>query len=260
MLKIYIPTHGRADGPQSAYHQLNAAGLDPMLVVDESEAHLYDRKRYRLYAAPVKGIAAKRQWIVEHAGNKKFVQVDDDMTIAMVDFVFDGDGVSVDYSEKCRIVKDPSPAFVKRQFAMMDGMLDDYAHGGFHTRAFVNHAEQPRVLNRGYYRQIMGFNPKLWGKPAPRYGGNTAEDVRFMLQLLERGLDYFLITSSCMIENVPKGQKKTWSHWTQDEKNKDMVALAKEYERFAFQNPDGRWGLRYAAILKAAKARNERNV
>jgi hypothetical protein len=110
-------------------------------------------------------------------------------------------------------------------------------------------------MNRGYYRQIMAFNPRLWGKPAPTYGGNTAEDVRFMLQLLERGLDYFLITSACMIENVPRGQAKTWSHWTQEEKNKDMIDLAARYKEHCFINADGRPGLRYAAILKAAKKR-----
>lgn len=250
MLKIYIPTHGRADGPQSAYHQLEAAGLEPMLVVDRSEADKYDSKKYSFYAADVRGIAQKRQWIVDHAGKKKFVQIDDDMTIAMVHHV---DG-------RCLIQKDPPPRILKAEFALLDSLLDDYAHGGFHTRAFVNHAAQPYITNRGYYRQIMAFNPRLWGMPAPRYVGNTAEDVRFMLQIIERGLDYFLITSSCMIEVVPKGQKQTWSHWTQDEKNKDMVKLAQEYKQFAFQNPDGRWGLRYAAILKAAKQRNERNV
>ena len=248
-MKIYIPTHGRADGPQSAYHQLDAAGLSPYLVVDKSEMH-DGYKKYRTVLAPVRGIAQKRQWIVDLAGKEKFVQVDDDMMVAMVEHE----------NGKCKIIKDPKPKLVRQQFDLMEDLLDEYAHGGFHTRAFVNHAAQPYVLNRGYYRQIMGFNPRLWGLPAPRYVGHTAEDVRFMLTMLERGLDYFLITSSCMIEVVPKGEKKTWSHFTQDEKNRDMAELAREYEQHAFRNPDGRWGLRYAGILKAAKRRNERNV
>ena len=78
-------------------------------------------------------------------------------------------------------------------------------------------------------------------------------DVRFMLELLKRGKDYFIITSSCMIENVPRGQRATWSHWQQDEKNADMVALAKDYAPFAFQTKDRRTALRYASILKHYK-------
>jgi len=200
-------------------------------------------KKYRHVKAPVRGIAQKRQFIVEHADRSKFMQVDDDMTLAHV----------YEDGEKVRIENSPTPPLVRIAVKLASDLLDQYAHGGFHTRHFVNYAPRPYVLNRGYYRQIMCFNPKMFKDPAPQYTGNTAEDVRFMLELLKRGKDYFLITDYCMLEHVPRGERKTWSHWSQEEKIKDMKALAKEHEQFSFTTADGRPALRYAAILKHYK-------
>lgn len=242
-LRIYIPTLGRPNS-QEAYNQLDAAGLKPVLVLDETDAAPYTG--YRQLRVAVKGIAQKRQAIVEHAGKRKFAMLDDDIVIKAVDF---------DMLEKCEISL-PSSARLTQEFERAEDLLDQYAHGGVHTRHFVNYAKQPYELNRGYYRQVAFFNPKLMGR-VPRYTGETAEDVRFMVALLEQGLDYFIMTSCCMTEVKDKALP---THFRQEQKNKDMRDLGDEYPKFVRATKDGRITLSYAGILKAAKHRNTVNV
>lgn len=235
-MKIYIPTLGRPD-EQPAYEQLNRAGLEPWLVVDKSDCS--DYSRYRSLEASVRGIAEKRQWIVEHAGRQKFCMIDDDMTI----------GIVYRSGDVCTIDRHPTPGKVRGQFEAANKLLNTFAHGGVHTRHFVNYAKQPYETNRGYYRQIMFFNPALVPR-MPAYVGYTAEDVRFKIALLEQGLDYFIMTSCCMLETKAKSLP---THFTQDSKNKDMRALGAEYPDHVRKTKDGRITLSYSGILKAAK-------
>lgn len=245
MLDIYIPTHGRADGPQTAYTQLEAAGLRPTLVADASEPQQGYRGRRTLFA-PVRGIAPKRQWIADRSHGRKFMMIDDDIQLASV----------THKDDKCVIDKEPSGSLLQVHISAIEVLLEEYAHGGVHTRHFVNYQKQPYIENRGYYRQIMAFNPRLFPQnPPPRFRGTTAEDVRYMLDLLDQGKDYFIYTALCMIEVVPRGQKKTWSHWDQQLKNEDMTRLTAQYMNHRFITADGRYALRYANILKDAKKR-----
>lgn len=241
-MQIYIPTLGRSEPiEQPAYAQLSAAGLNPLLVVDKTDKA--DYSGFNCLRANVKpGIAAKRQWILAHAlaNSVKFCQFDDDMTISAVDMVDD----------KCVISK-ASNARVRQEMNRAEKLLDKYAHGGVHTRHFVNHAKKPFILNRGYIRQIGFYNPALMPK-VPKYTGRTAEDVRFMVDCLEQGLDYFMLTSCCMIEiksaNLP-------SHFTQLDKNVDMIEFTSQYPQFVRDTADGRVTMAYALLLRAAKQR-----
>lgn len=239
-MKIFVPTKDRPND-QRAYMQLEAAELHPVLVVDKSDKA--DYSKYRHVRVNVKGIAAKRQACLEMADGQKFAMFDDDMTISAVD--------DDECSPPSCLITEPSPARVRREIDKAERLLNRYAHGGVHTRHFVNYAKKPFVLNRGYYRQIMFFNPAKM-LPVPRYEGRTAEDVRFMLRLLDQGLDYFLLTSCCMVEKEPRWQAQNWS---QEEKNADMLELAAEYPKFTRPTKDGRITLTYAGILKHAKRR-----
>lgn len=235
-MKIFIPTLGRPD-EQLAYQQLVNAGAAPILVVDETEQA--DYTKFRHVRVSVVGIAAKRQAILEMAAGEKFAMFDDEMTINRVDFV---DG-------KC-VIAIPTPRRVAAELNKAERLLDKFAHGGVHTRHFVNYAKQPYETNRGYIRGGLGFfNPALMPK-VPRFEGNSAEDVRFMIGLLRQGLDYFLLTSCCMVEVKSKTLR---SHWTQEEKNADMRTLADENKKYARATKDGRLTLTYAGILKDAK-------
>lgn len=242
-MQFYIPTKGRPD-EQPAYDQLEEAGLKPVLVVDRSEHDLYLDTARLILTVPDGGIAAKRQHIINHAlkqGHHKICVLDDDMEIHAVD------KTAVDKATTFR----PGSFRLRVEVAAIDELLEVYAHGGIHTRHFVNYAKQPHELNRGYYRQIMFFNlarmPRI-----PKYVGHTAEDVRFMIALLEQGLDYFIATSCCMKEIKSKVLK---THFTQGDKDKDMRALAAEYPTAARELKDGRVTLSYAKILKKAKKR-----
>lgn len=247
-MKLYIPTRGRPD-EQPAYEQLDAAGLKPILVVDKDE---YEKNNQYVgktcLVFPGGGIAAKRQFIVDHAGDSKFGMIDDDMEIHAVDETLTVSPQGATPKTKC-VISLPDTERILSEFGYVEALLEEFAHGGVHTRHFVNYAKKPYTVDVGYYRQVMFFNPKLMPLK-PSYVGNTAEDVRFMLALLRQGLSYFIMTSCCMVERKAKSLP---THFTQSGKDKDMVELAKEFPKFVRVTKDGRVTLSYAAILKAAK-------
>lgn len=237
-MRIFIPTLGRSC-EQRAYVQLTSAGLEPVLVVNKTDPA--DYASYNHVRVNAKGIAPVRQAVVQLAGRDKFAMFDDDMTLNAVDIEPNG---------KCSIYE-PTPKRLASEIKKIDKLLDKYAHGGVHTRHFVNYARQPYELNRGYLRSVVFFNPALM-KTVPRYEGYSAEDVRFMIGLLQQGLDYFIVTSCCMIE---KKSKAVPTHFTQEKKNADMLVLGAEYPKHVRPTRDGRITLSYAGILKEAKKR-----
>jgi hypothetical protein len=224
-------------GEQRAYEQLSQAGFEPTLVLNKTDTA--DYSGYRHVYVPAKGIAPVRQAILELAAGDKFAMFDDDMTLNRVD-VIDG---------KC-VIGVPTPRRLASEINKIDKLLDKYAHGGVHTRHFVNYAKQPYELNKGYHRSVVFFNPALM-PVVPRYVGYSAEDVRFMIGLLEQGLDYFIATSCCMIE---KKSKVVPTHFTQEKKNVDMYALAAEYPKHA-RPQKTHMSMSYRGILKDAKKR-----
>lgn len=240
-MKLFIPTLGRPGvEEQLAYKQLNDAGLEPTLVLDASDPS--DYAGFRNVRVKVRGIAAKRQAILEMAKGEKFGMFDDEVTINRVDIV----------EGKC-LIGVPTPRRVAAEIKKANKLLNQYAHVGvFPTRQFINYAKQPYTLNNGYIRGgLCFFNPKLM-PVVPRFEGNSAEDVRFMIALLEQGLDYAIMTS-CHMREIKS--KTLYSHWTQEEKNADMRTLGEEYPNFTRPTKDGRITLTYAGILKAAKKR-----
>lgn len=238
-MRIYIPTLGRPN-EQHAYTQLRTAGLDPTLVIDESDESDYDD--YQFVRVGVKGIAAKRQACLHMARGRKFAMIDDDITFNRADMV-----------EGKLVTGVPTPRRLALEFKNIDKLLNTFAHVGIYpTRQFINYAKQPYTTNNGYIRGgACFFNPALM-PVVPRFEGHSAEDVRFMIALLEQGLDYAIVTSLYVNEIKSKTLP---SHWNQEQKNKDMHQLASEHPRFARPLKDGRVTLTYAGILKAAKRR-----
>lgn len=243
-MKFYIPTRSRPN-TQRAYAQLTAAGFtDVWLVVDRDQEALYRPICPKLVLSPIGcGIAGARQAALRHAGQDKHAVFDDDTTLGAVDENI--------VTGKCTIDNEPDPKRVRAELLSAAKLLDTFAHGGVHTRHFVNYAERPYITNRGYPRQIMFFNPRLIAE-LPKYRGRTAEDVRFFLACLEQGLDYFLLTSCCMIEKKSADIK---THFNQEMKNEDMLELGEQYKKYVRPTADGRITLGYAQILKDAKKR-----
>lgn len=241
MMRVYIPTRGRPS-EQPAYHQLEAAGLGPTLVVDNDEAHLY--REYRSIAIPRGSIAFKRQFILEHAAGAKFAQVDDDVVFHRVSFT----------GSQCRILT-PEPGDLRYDFAQAESDLSAWAHGGIHQRSFVNSAPRQMALNRGYYRQVIFMNPELvrsHGKQMPRYEGHGSEDLKFMVKLLEMGFDYFILTSCCISE---KRSKELPSHFTQEQKDADLAETWARHAHHTKNLKNGRKTLSFSGILKEAKSK-----
>lgn len=239
MIRIYIPTHNR-NTEQRAYHQLDQAGLRPVLVVDVTDDA--DYKGFRVLRASVKGIAQKRQWILDHAGPLLHVQVDDDITFSLVEHVGGKCLISPASNKQCKhLFEELAPA-----------MLETFAHGGMHTRHFVNGKAQPYVQNSGYYRQVAFFNPRLFKGEVAYWPAKlkTSEDISIMLQLIRQQLPWFLITQYCMVEKEPRGQPQTWS---QELKDKDYKAFihANKLEPY-LRHMKNRSVLSWSAIYKAA--------
>lgn len=256
-MKIYIPTRGRwHPWEQRGYRQLEDAGMKPVLVVDSDEKEHYGDYRHVVMpdhtvdVNPLERISVKRQYIIEltkqeliQFGDGKVAQVDDDVTIATVKFGSD--------NMTCKINDLPSKDEIQAEYGIANELLDKYAHGGVHTRHFVNSAPRKVQLNRGYYRQISFFNLSKM-KPIPRYGGGGSEDVKFMIELLNQGLDYFILTSCCMVE---KQAKRLPSHFTQEQKDLDFKEVWDKHAAYVKHLRNGRVTLSYSKILKDAKKR-----
>jgi hypothetical protein len=81
-------------------------------------------------------------------------------------------------------------------------LLEKYAHGSVHSRAFANYAAQhyyPYALNRDRCIRVLCYNKDLFKKPVKFYGKSTA-DFTMMVQLLKQGLDWFMVTEICTSE------------------------------------------------------------
>lgn len=233
-MNIYIPTI-RAGEHQRTFHQLAAAGLRPWLVPDTHDFPGNGMFKGNVVTFPGingKGIAAKRQAILEHSGMLPFCMIDDDLTLKRV-------------LKNGKII-DASANELNTLFTIkLPKLLTKYAHGGIGQRLFINSTFKygyPHHVTHGHYRQVLCFNPALFGGPV-KYEFDSCEDLWVFTQLCMQGRDWFTVNSFCIQEKNSKAAPPTWSieHKRAVMDNlfrqvpKEFVSMSERGKRIAFR-------------------------
>jgi hypothetical protein len=181
-IRIYIPTLGRVDKQVALKFIPPALRGDVCLVAPSSETKALLKHGVYVLACNVKGIAAKRDWILKHAekmGERKIVMIDDDVGIQRRRK--DGRILGISDEEYVQAIE-----WLARQ-------LDAVAHCGFTHRASAWAAEGTevvgtRMMNILAYdvgRVLDGGFSFTKGLPKDR---PVMEDFHMTLQLLRAGL------------------------------------------------------------------------
>lgn len=135
--------------------------------------------------APVKGISATRQWIMDyHVGSGKLLMFDDDLKFAK------------------RRLDDPTkfeaiPPQDWRMAAMLDLMwdaLDDAPVVGLASRGGANRDTRPWRLNQRLF-DVMGFNMHVVRSEGFRYQKRFMEDFDLQLQFLTAGYPTLMLNA-----------------------------------------------------------------
>lgn len=171
---IYIPTRGR---PHVQKTVKNLLGVRPFkLVLSKDDPYLAE---YRIkfkgqhIVCDATGIAATRQFIRRHAGNRKHIMLDDDLT-----FFYRG--------RSGRFSRASHKYDVMRLFTWLEKALDSHAHAGVVDKFMSTY--RPRGTKEfGRYNQILGYNfgllqkARVGLKPDFRTPVNEEHDMHLQL-------------------------------------------------------------------------------
>lgn len=185
-MKLYIPTFGRSD------RQVTYDGLPPALqrhtklVVQRSEAKLYDGYPIIVLPPSITTIAPTRQWIITSGhtafggGDPLLVMLDDDLRWSK--------RRTDDYAKFLACDAKDTVAM----FKLLEGLLKRYTHASIHPRegAHARATLQVPVLENVRLTRVLGYNMdrlKLV-KPAVKFNRlPLQEDFDVTLQLLRAG-------------------------------------------------------------------------
>lgn len=187
-MRIYIPTLGRVER-RTTYRAL-PADLEPVLVAYKAEAAQYRELGCNVLEVPqgIKGIAAKRHWLVHEGHNLKkhgpgIIMLDDDL------------------SWYDRRKDDPTkfatatPASLRRMFAEVEKMLGKHVHGSIAAR------EQGHTRTDRFYYNSRPLRALAYDVAAMRKLGIPFNRLPFMedfdvtLQLLRAGHSNFIVNN-----------------------------------------------------------------
>jgi hypothetical protein len=179
---IYIPTRGRVD-KQKTYHRLPQSVKDyAVLVCPPDEVEEHNSRGRNAVACEAVGIAATRDWIIEHAienGIWHLMMLDDDMILQRRRE--DGRITNCDDQEMLDAIQ------------WVYNSLGDYAHVGLGTR-FLGYNEPGEHVNTTRMMYALAYDVRVItsvgatfckGMPQP----STMEDFNMTLQLLKAGYD-----------------------------------------------------------------------
>lgn len=193
-MNIYIPTFGRHDH-QPVYHQLVAAGLRPVLVVDKRDPYHYNNFEHLRWR--FESLHDKEHWIAMRQYTVgPYIQLDDDLTIC-----------TARAGQRIEVATGAEIRAMLIDVQMYFGKRPQLAQIGVHQRAFVNYADKPYTYNKGMFPfRVRAYNPLVWKRPLAPYpivvdGHN---DVWTWFDLVRQGLDYATITDCCHKDNLYK--------------------------------------------------------
>jgi hypothetical protein len=184
---IIIPTYGRAKRQETLAH-LQRAGLHPILVVQDREAHEYAHITAQKVILPpsITTIAPTRQYILESVGShNKMVMLDDDLVF----FVRRKDDPTKFHDARSQDIVD--------MFSLIDQWLMSYAHVGIAPREGGNRITSAVIHNTRIMR-VLGYRRDCLLKNNVRFDRmEVMEDFHVALSLLQEGHENILINGYC---------------------------------------------------------------
>lgn len=186
MLKIYIPTLGRV--AQRVTYRSLPPELQPTLVAYKDEARQYRELGCNVLEVPagVKGIAAKRHWLVHEGHNLK----KDGPSIIMLDDDLRWYERRKDETDKFEAAK---PASIRRMFADVDKMLGKHIHGAIAAREQGHSCADKYRFNTRPLR-ALAYNVATMRKLGIQFNRLPfMEDFDVTLQLLRAGHSNFIV-------------------------------------------------------------------
>lgn len=232
-MQIFIPTYGRS-AKQATYKALVAAGLNPMLVVQQRERHLYQTQYVHELPDHIRTIAPTRQYILDHLADGPFVMVDDDLV-----FFKRRD----DDRTKLRDITDAElfDAFHHMQLCIEAGT----AHVGFAAREGANRNTDKLVWNTRIMR-VLGYDASVLKEQKIRFDDmEVMEDFHVALQLLEAGYENAILNEYAH-NQAGSGAEGGCSHFRTPElhaKNAELLhKLHPKYVKVVEKTTKGAWG------------------
>ena len=193
---LYIPTMGRTD-TQVTYDNLPQKYRDMVLFViphHERNDYKYDKKQLLVTPKDIKGIAATREFICRHAGEKRFSMIDDDVI-----FYRRNQKYYVDYKKTSNMDKSKRQ-MTEQDFDEMFELFNKWMDDGY---IHIGHRRANLPPSRKSYDDICFFNSihHIDGKKLKPIIDminwtfcEVGEDANFMFEYLSRG---FINRKSC---------------------------------------------------------------
>lgn len=229
-LRIYIPTLARV-GKQVTLSKLPPSIQEKVFLVCPSSEVKQHSVNAIVLPCDVKGIAAKRDWIMQHArsnGFKRIVMIDDDVVIQRRRNEKLPSGVNR--------IDNASPDEMIQAFKWLDDRLQKYAHASFAPRFLENGSAAMEVKGkRAMY--LLGYNVDIFFQVKAGFGKGlppmaVMEDLNVTLQLLKAGYPNVLSLEwrvSHSASNAPGGCS-TWR--TVEIHNASAISLSQIHKPF----------------------------
>jgi hypothetical protein len=191
-MRLYIPTFGRADKQETYKNLPLSLRKDAVLVVYGSEADLYGDMPILVVPPTVKGIAQKRQWLLDNHSVKK-----DGEAIVMLD---DDVGFAVRKTDDSMHFRKPTDKDIVKLFGKMEMLLrGGYAQVGVVPREGGHNMHTPSgIIECTRVMRVSGYNVATLRSHDVRFDRVVfMEDFDVTLQLLRLGIKNAVLSGYC---------------------------------------------------------------
>jgi hypothetical protein len=246
-MRIFIPTKGRREQltwnalPKSVLDKYNAV----LVTQDDSDyADLKDRG-YPCLFAPVQGISATRQWILDNSVDDKVVMLDDDLSSWAARDFLTGSYVKADDVD------------IGAAFGDLDSLLNSHAHAAIGHRQFAH--TKPLIEYGTRALRALGYRRDILARENIRFTLPLMEDFEVTLKLFRAGYPNAVIYSVVQDQNGSDrpGGCKDWR--TLERHNAAAEALQKMFPRFVRLKEVEGWdiGVRKDVSIQWKRALND---
>jgi hypothetical protein len=196
MMRIYIPSRGRATITKTFSNLPPAVRKNAVYVVPKDEVAAYEAEGYPVISPPpsVNRIAVTRQWIVEyhlthHKETDKLCMLDDDLSFHYR--VPDG-GYTCSTGGRA-----PDHKPIVAGFAQLERLLNSHAHAGIHIKFGSNYIVPGELVRNRRVCRAIAFRASILKKHWPRTKFGVVpvqDDFDMTLSLLELGYPNVIVT------------------------------------------------------------------
>jgi hypothetical protein len=248
-MRIFIPTKGRSE--QLTWDILPSEVLEKYRAVlvtqDDRDYELLVKKGFPCLYAPVKGISATRQWILDYSDDDKVVMLDDDLSNWASRSRLAGEAryVKADYREIIDV------------FDQLDRLLTTHAHAAIGHRQFAN--AKPDIEFGGRALRALGYRKDIMDLEKIKFTLPLMEDFEVTLKLFRAGYPNAVIYD--VVQDQPGSDRpggcKDWR--TLERHNAAAEALAAMFPRFVKLKDVEGWdiGTRKDVSIQWKKALND---